>query len=246
MIVDAGSVLDERTMLALESADTVVILVYPEIPALKSVHSLLDFLNEAGTLGSKTVSVLNNAFAREILKPRDIEHALGTKIAFDLPYDPFLYLKAVNEGVPIVLGAADSAGGSAARQAGRPCLRPGRISRSHLPSPNAAARSGACAAAPDRPKAPSNALCPNLQIAVRLVGRKRMIHAEARIRTLTSAGWRTRGCWAIHPRNAAANETFEGRVLTPRKLSASRARPGSVRTPSAAPAADRRSGRKVG
>ena len=108
VIVDAGSVLDERTMLALESADTVVIPVYPEIPALKSVHSLLDFLNEAGTLGSKTVFVLNNAFAREILKPRDIEHALGTKIAFDLPYDPFLYLKAVNEGVPIVLGAADS------------------------------------------------------------------------------------------------------------------------------------------
>jgi pilus assembly protein CpaE len=108
VIVDAGSVLDERTMLALESADTVVIPVYPEIPALKSVHSLLDFLNEAGTLGSKTVFVLNNAFAREILKPRDIEHALGTKIAFDLPYDPFLYLKAVNEGVPIVLGAPRS------------------------------------------------------------------------------------------------------------------------------------------
>ena len=40
------------------------------------------------------------------LKPRDIDHALGTKIAFDLPYDPFLYLKAVNEGVPVVLGAA--------------------------------------------------------------------------------------------------------------------------------------------
>ena len=108
VIVDAGSVLDERTMIALESADTVVIPVYPEIPALKSVHSLLDFLNEAGTLGSKTVFVLNNAFAREILKPRDIEHALGTKIVFDLPYDPFLYLKAVNEGVPIVLGAAGS------------------------------------------------------------------------------------------------------------------------------------------
>jgi pilus assembly protein CpaE len=108
VIIDAGSVLDERTMLALEAADTVVIPVYPEIPALKSVHSLLDFLNEAGTLGTKTVFVLNNAFAREMLKPRDIDHALGTKVAFDLPYDPFLYLKAVNEGVPVVLGAADS------------------------------------------------------------------------------------------------------------------------------------------
>jgi pilus assembly protein CpaE len=108
VIIDAGSVLDERIMLALESADTVVIPVYPEIPALKSVHALLDFLNEEGTLGSKTVYVLNNAFARDILKPRDVEIALGTKIEYELPYDPFLYLKAVNEGVPVVLGAPES------------------------------------------------------------------------------------------------------------------------------------------
>jgi len=109
VIVDAGSVLDERTMIALEAADTVVIPVYPEIPALKSVRSLLEFLNDQGTLGTKTtVFVLNNAFARDILKQRDIENVLGTKIVYDLPYDPFLYLKSVNEGVPIVLGAAES------------------------------------------------------------------------------------------------------------------------------------------
>jgi hypothetical protein len=29
-------------------------------------------------------------------------------MAVELPYDPFLYLKAVNEGVPIVIGAAHS------------------------------------------------------------------------------------------------------------------------------------------
>ena len=108
VVVDAGSVLDERVMLALESADAVVIPVHPEIPALKSVHSLLDFLNETGTLGSKAAYVLNNAFAQDMLKLRDIEHALGTKVTADLPYDPLLYLKAVNEGVPIVLGATQS------------------------------------------------------------------------------------------------------------------------------------------
>jgi pilus assembly protein CpaE len=106
VVIDAGSTLDERTMLVLEAADTVVLPVYPEIPALRAVHTLLDYLNEAGTLGSKAVFVLNNAFARDILKLRDIENALGTTIAFDLPYDPFLYLKAVNEGVPIVIGAS--------------------------------------------------------------------------------------------------------------------------------------------
>ena len=108
VVIDAGSTLDERTMLVLEAAESVVLPVHPEIAALKAMHSLLDYLNEAGTIGTKALFVLNNVFAREILKMRDIEAALGTRIASDLPYDPFLYLKAVNEGVPIVLGASRS------------------------------------------------------------------------------------------------------------------------------------------
>lgn len=108
VVVDAGSMLDERVLSVFEQADTIILPVYPEISALKSVHGLLDYLNEAGTIGPKATFVLNNMFAREILKPRDIEAALGTKISTDLPYDAFLYLKAVNEGVPIVLGAPRS------------------------------------------------------------------------------------------------------------------------------------------
>ena len=73
------------------------------------MHGLLDHLNEAGSIGAKAMFVLNNMFARDILKRRDIEAALGTQIGLDLPYDAFLYLKAVNEGVPIVMGAPRSA-----------------------------------------------------------------------------------------------------------------------------------------
>jgi pilus assembly protein CpaE len=108
VVIDAGSILDERVLNIFELSDTIILPVYPEISALKSVHGLLDYLNEAGTIGAKATFVLNNLFAREILKPRDIEAALGTKISTDLPYDAFLYLKAVNEGVPIVLGAPRS------------------------------------------------------------------------------------------------------------------------------------------
>ncbi len=108
VVIDAGSWLDERTMTVFEHAETVVLTVCPDISALKAVHSLLDYLNEAGSVGAKSTFVLNNQFAREILKLRDIESALGTKITTELPYDAFLYLKAVNEGVPIVLGAPRS------------------------------------------------------------------------------------------------------------------------------------------
>jgi pilus assembly protein CpaE len=108
VVIDTGSFLDERTLSAFEHADSVLFVVNPEIAALKAVTALVEYLNEAGTVAAKTSFVVNNTFAREILKLRDLESALGTKVATELPYDPFLYLKAVNEGVPIVQGAPRS------------------------------------------------------------------------------------------------------------------------------------------
>ena len=108
VVVDAGSTLDERVLRIFEIAETILLPVHPEMAALKAMHGLLDYLNETGSIGGKSTFVLNNMFAREILKPRDIESALGSRITTDLPYDPFLFLKAVNEGVPIVLGAPRS------------------------------------------------------------------------------------------------------------------------------------------
>ena len=109
VVIDVGSVLDERALAVFEAAETIVLPVYAEISALKAMHGLLEYLNTAGSVGAKATFVLNSLFARDILKPRDIEAALGTKISMGLPYDPFLYLKAVNEGVPVVLGAPRSA-----------------------------------------------------------------------------------------------------------------------------------------
>jgi pilus assembly protein CpaE len=106
IVIDVGSNLDERTMTVLDAAETVVLPVYPEMTSLNAVASLLDYFNEVGSIGGKSMFVLNNTFAREILKLRDIENALGTKISIDLLYDPFIYLKAVNEGVPVVIGSA--------------------------------------------------------------------------------------------------------------------------------------------
>ena len=38
----------------------------------------------------------------------DIETALGASITSDLPYDPLVYLKSANEGVPLVSGSPKS------------------------------------------------------------------------------------------------------------------------------------------
>jgi pilus assembly protein CpaE len=105
IVIDAGSTLDDRSLAALEAAEMVLLPVYPEISALKAVRSFLDFVNEAGSISSKSTFVLNNVFAKDVLKMRDVESGLGAKVSLTMPYDPFLYLKAVNEGNPVVLGA---------------------------------------------------------------------------------------------------------------------------------------------
>jgi pilus assembly protein CpaE len=109
VVIDAGSWVDERTLQVFEHAESVLFVVNPEIAALKAMTALIEYLSEAGTVAAKSSFVLNNTFGREILKARDVEQALGTKVEAELPYDPFLYLKAVNEGVPIVVGAPRSA-----------------------------------------------------------------------------------------------------------------------------------------
>jgi pilus assembly protein CpaE len=109
VVVDGGSSLDQRTMTLFEHADSVILPVYPEIAALKAVHSLMDYLNEAGSVSAKTSYVLNNIFAKEILRVRDVESSIGTNVSIELPYDPFVYLKAANEGNPVVSAAPRSA-----------------------------------------------------------------------------------------------------------------------------------------
>jgi pilus assembly protein CpaE len=116
VIVDSGATMDDRMLALFSRSDTVVVPVLPEIPALNAVHLLVDQLTETGSMGTQTLFVLNNAFARDLLRRTDVEMALGSPIAADLPYDPIVYLKAVNEGVPLTRGAPKSAAAAKLRE----------------------------------------------------------------------------------------------------------------------------------
>jgi len=108
VVIDAGSVLDERSLAVLGRAEAVVIPIVPEIGALKALHSLVEYLTEVGSAAAAATFVLNHLFAREMLSMKQIEAAIGTKVEVEIPYDPGLYLKAINEGIPIVRSAPAS------------------------------------------------------------------------------------------------------------------------------------------
>jgi pilus assembly protein CpaE len=108
VVVDAGSLLDDRTIAALELADNVVLVVTPDFPALKSVHAVLEYLHENGAEVSEPMVVVNEIFARQMLTPGDIEGALGKRVAARIPHDPMLFQRAVNEGSPVYTSAPSS------------------------------------------------------------------------------------------------------------------------------------------
>ena len=109
LVVDVGASLDERALLVLEHADAVVVPIAPEISALKAFHGFIEYMAEDGAVPAKSTFVLNHLFARDMLTMRQIESAIAARVDSELPYDPGLYLKAINEGVPIVRGAPSSA-----------------------------------------------------------------------------------------------------------------------------------------
>ena len=129
VIVDAGNTLDDRMLAIFSRSDTVVVPVLAEIPALNAVHLLIDQLNETGGMGATTLFVLNNAHARDLLKRSDIETALGAEISADLPYDSIAYLKAVNEGNPVVRSAPKSAAATGLRTLAETVLGPVRLAK---------------------------------------------------------------------------------------------------------------------
>lgn len=109
IVIDAGSELDERTLAVLERAEAVVIPLVPEIGALKALHSLLEYLTEVGLAAATATFALNHLFVRDMLSMKQIEAAIGTKVQVEIPYDAGLYLKAINEGIPVVTSAPTSA-----------------------------------------------------------------------------------------------------------------------------------------
>ncbi len=113
IVVDCGSRLDSRTLWMLEQADTHVFVIFPEIAALRATSQLLGFLSETATLRARTHFVVNHVFPKELLKTRDIENLLGSRPVAEIPYTEVEMIRAVNEGVPVVIGRPASSAATA-------------------------------------------------------------------------------------------------------------------------------------
>ncbi len=113
LVMDLGSAVEERTFAALGRADVALLPVRPDIAALRALRSFADALADRQIDLSRTAFVVNDIAGRESLRPRDVETALGRAPVAEVPNDPIAFVRAVNEGIPVVIGAPESAAAAA-------------------------------------------------------------------------------------------------------------------------------------
>jgi pilus assembly protein CpaE len=102
IIVDTSPFLDQTTLVALDMADTIVLICPPELAALKNAARFLRLSQEFGYPKEKIKLVVNRAKGPGAVSIADIEENLRTKVALRLPSDGPSVMYALNHGEPLV------------------------------------------------------------------------------------------------------------------------------------------------
>jgi pilus assembly protein CpaE len=102
VLVDVPTNFDDTTLALLEAADDVLLVASMDIPSVKNLKIGMQALDLIAIAGPKLRLVLNRANTQVKLDVREVEHVLGLRAAFPVPYDLAVPL-SINAGVPVVM-----------------------------------------------------------------------------------------------------------------------------------------------
>ena len=102
IFVDTSPFLDQTTLVALDAADSIVLICPPELAALKNAARFLRLTQEFGYPAEKVKLVVNRAKGPGAVSLSDIEENLRIKVSLRLPSDGPSVMYALNHGEPLV------------------------------------------------------------------------------------------------------------------------------------------------
>lgn len=102
IICDTVSRFEDISLLSLEMAGNIFLIVGMDVPALINAKLSLETLDSLHYL-EKTTVITNRSACDLGLKISDVEKALNSKIGFEIPSDGKVLVPALNQGIPFVL-----------------------------------------------------------------------------------------------------------------------------------------------
>jgi pilus assembly protein CpaE len=103
VVLDTSPSLDDTTQAVLERSDQVVVVLTPEMTALRNARLFLKTAAAWGQPSTKLVLALNRSQTKGGIPLRDVEIALGSRIDVEIPGDEPLATYAINRGIPLFI-----------------------------------------------------------------------------------------------------------------------------------------------
>lgn len=100
VVVDSTHKLDDKTMAVLENADYILLILSPELPAIKSGKLFLELYDRLEYDRARLGVVINKADLAGGISPTKIEKILKVGYTFRIPHDPRMIL-AINRGIVV-------------------------------------------------------------------------------------------------------------------------------------------------
>ena len=105
IVVDTQSTLSDATLTVLDTADRVVLVTTPDIPAIKNAKLFFEVTEALEYPSGKTVLVLNKYDRHSNIRAQDIQASIKHPVTSQLPLDERTATIAANQGVPLMTSA---------------------------------------------------------------------------------------------------------------------------------------------
>lgn len=101
IIVDTESVIDERTMAAIEMSDTVIMVFVMSLPGIKHLQRHLRYFEKVGIPRDRMKLVVNRYIKKGDIKIEDAAKVLNYPITWSIPNDYDSAMSSINKGIPL-------------------------------------------------------------------------------------------------------------------------------------------------
>ena len=103
IIIDTWTSLYDQVLTVLDAADRIILLLIPEIPAVKNTRLYFDIADGLNYPPEKNMLVLNKWDRRSGIRPEKLQGAFNHPLDGLIPLDERTVLSSINQGTPFVL-----------------------------------------------------------------------------------------------------------------------------------------------
>ncbi|WP_376788964.1 CpaE family protein [Thermoflexus sp.] len=102
VVIDTATQLTDATLLILDEAEQIVLVVTPDVPTIKNARLFFDVITQLNYPPQKTRMIMNKMDRRFGITAEMVEQALKHPVSAQIPWDEITVLSSINKGAPLV------------------------------------------------------------------------------------------------------------------------------------------------